>query len=208
MGWFGRKKEQQQALSVVEPVVIEMPTVKPDELEDMIRVTYKEKLELEAKLADAQAQLEQAKEQNTKRKAAEEFSRQTEQERQRLDKKVERTEQQVAELSTKLRQEESKVTTRDIKIRNLEEKLNELETALSENEDHCKQVNQTECITQLKQRVNSMTGGWSKARVLELLESFLADPSASDAYDVEDAYGYEDYEGYPTDGEEPEAEVE
>lgn len=204
MGWFGRKKEQPQALSVVEPVVIEMPTVKPDELEDMIRVTYQEKLELEAKLAEANSKLEQAAEQDTKRKAAEEFSRQTESERQRLSDKVEQQDQQVTELKNQLRREESKVTSRDMKIRNLEEELNGLRTALSETEEHCRRVNQEECITQLKQRVNSMTGGWSKARVLELLESFLADPSASDAYDAEESEGLG---VYSFDGEELEAEV-
>lgn len=76
MGLFKRNTKRTGEAIEIKPVIAESPIVSVDELEQMVRVVFEEKLELERQLEAAKAELDHSKDTNAKLRAAEEFSRQ------------------------------------------------------------------------------------------------------------------------------------
>ena len=76
MGLFKRNTKRTSEAIEIKPVIAESPIVSVDELEQMVRVVFEEKLELERQLEAAKAELDHSKDTNAKLRAAEEFSRQ------------------------------------------------------------------------------------------------------------------------------------
>ena len=112
MGFFDRKKEE--ALVAVDPVLVEPPSVGVGELEKMVHSVYKEKLELEKKLANSERRIKELEERATKLSAAEEFARQSESERKLAESKASTLKERVKSLEKELESERARVSVRDV----------------------------------------------------------------------------------------------
>lgn len=161
MGIFSRKHID--ALVVApEPEIVERPTVTADELERMVYETYREKLSLAQELAEKDATIARLKEQVDKLNAAETFSRQSESERRRLESEAKRLSDANDHLTEELRQERAKVSARDLKIMQLEKDS----AALADER-------LAEFLRGMADEAENLGGGWSKARVVEFVTTYV-----------------------------------
>ncbi|NCA32147.1 hypothetical protein [Adlercreutzia muris] len=161
MGIFSRKHID--ALVVApEPEIVERPTVTADELERMVYETYREKLSLAQELAEKDATIARLKEQVDKLNAAETFSRQSESERRRLESEAKRLSDANDHLTEELRQERAKVSARDLKIMQLEKDS----AALADER-------LAEFLRGMADEAEHLGGGWSKARVVEFVTTYV-----------------------------------
>lgn len=163
MGLFSRNQQAAEAITVVDqPTLIEQPTISADELEKMVYSTYQEKLELQRQLDKANERIKVLKEQETKLRAAETFSRQSEEERHRADAKNEDLQRRNKSLEDQLKQARAKATTLEIKVKELQDASSGQMAAY-----------RRELIEEMQRQAVCATGGWSKNRVLDFLASFL-----------------------------------
>lgn len=92
MGLFKRNTKRTSEAIEIKPVIAESPIVSVDELEQMVRVVFEEKLELERQLEAVKAELDHSKDTNAKLRAAEEFSRQVKRDASDIKHRLERAE--------------------------------------------------------------------------------------------------------------------
>lgn len=166
MGLFKRNTKRTSEAIEIKPVIAESPIVSVDELEQMVRVVFEEKLELERQLEAAKAELDHSKNNSVKLRAAEEFSRQVKRDNLDLKCRLERAEDDRDSARDKLVQEQSKNAALSIKVKQLRA------------EDFSRVVAiQRELIDEMKKQVSTEKGGWSKQRILEFLDSFPLGPT-------------------------------
>lgn len=167
MGFFKRgNTDERLDITPVESSIVVEPTVTTGELERMVHTTYEEKLALERQLEEANEKVAILEDVETKLRAAELFSHQCELERDNARTKIEDLQEREKQLEKQLKEERAKVTTRDIKIREL-----------TEGEAELKRHHEHDLIEALKRAVDTLSGNWSKQRVIDFLDGFLVDTS-------------------------------
>lgn len=162
MGFFNRKEKSESLALTAEPVLVEQPIISAGELEQMVYSTYQEKLALEKQLSDATAKIKWLEEKETKLRAAETFSRQSESERKKADEKNAILERRIEGLTQEIAQERAKTASRELKIK-------DLQSAAKGRMDSYRR----ELVADMQHRARSASGGWSKARVIEFLGEWL-----------------------------------
>lgn len=161
MGFFKRNKSNELKPAVdVAPVLFEPPQVKPGELEQMVFSVYEEKLDLERQLEDANKRIKELEETQTKLRASESFSRQSETERKKCESKNDELRREIEHLEANLKRSRSHATTLQLKLDDLQK--------VSEGQ---MREYRRKLIDEMKQRVPEWTGRWTQARVVEFLES-------------------------------------
>lgn len=121
MGFFKRNKSNElQAAVDVAPVLFEPPQVKPGELEQMVYSVYEEKLDLERQLEAANKRIKELEETQTKLRASETFSRQSEIERKKAESKNDELRREIEHLEANLKRSRSHATTLQLKLNDLQ----------------------------------------------------------------------------------------
>lgn len=160
--WFLNSRPVETLAVAPEPEIVEMPAVSADELERMVYEVYREKLSLLEELAERDATIDRLKERADKLSAAETFSRQSESERRRCESEAKRLSNDNARLREELRQESAKVSARDLKIMQLEKDS----AALADER-------LAEFLRGMADEAENLGGGWSKARVVEFVTTYV-----------------------------------